>query len=66
MLFQTLDRLKRSTMMTTILLAVIGTALLRILSDYITFPGSSLALVPAVVCVSGILRFISTARRPHP
>ncbi len=62
MLFKTLDRLKRSILMTTIILIFIGSALLLIPSGYISFMGSSLAFILMVACVSGILRFMSSRK----
>lgn len=62
MLFRTLDRLKRSTLMTAIMLAFLGSTLLLVPDGYVSFLGSATAFVLAVVCVYVVLRFISSKK----
>ncbi len=62
MLFQSLDRLKRSTLMTAIMLLFLGSSLLLIPEDYVDFMGNATAFVLAIVFVSGVLSFMTSKK----
>ena len=62
MLFRELDKLKRSTIMTTNILMFIGLVLLVVPEGYIPFLSHALGYVLLVVLVISILDFISSAK----
>jgi hypothetical protein len=57
MLFETLDRIKRSIIMVAITLMFVGCTLALTPEHYMTFLGSAIGFVLAVFCVTSMLRF---------
>ena len=62
MLFRSLDKLKRTAIMTTIVLMFIGNILLVLPEAFIPFLSDALAFVLLVTCVVGIFDFISSKK----
>ena len=62
MLFKELDKLKRSAVMTTIILMFIGFILLLLPETYIPFLSSALGFILLVVLVVAVLDYIGSAK----
>ena len=63
MLFQSLDKIKRNAVMTTIVLMFIGNSLMFVPEEiYFTFLNSALGFVLLVVAATGIFHFISSPK----
>ena len=62
MLFQSLDKLKRNAIMTTIVLMFIGNTLMFVPETYFAFLDSALGFALLVVAVTGIFHFISSGK----
>lgn len=62
MLFESLDRMKRSTIMMTIVLIFVGMGLLMVPGEYVPFLSSALGFVLTVSSVVAMLTFIESSR----
>lgn len=62
MLFDSLDRLKRNTIMTAIILMFVGNAFLLVPGEYVQFLSASFAFVLVVASIVSVLSFIESQR----
>lgn len=62
MLFDSLDRMKRSTIMLAIVLMFVGWCLLLVPGQYVPFLSGALGFALLVVCVSSLLGFVEGKR----
>lgn len=62
MLFQSLDKLKRNAIMTTIVLMFIGNVLMFVPETHFAFLDSALGFTLLVIAVTGVFHFISSRK----